>query len=488
MLQDELQRLQEENSTLREELATLRALVADLLPLKAQVEQLSGHIKQLENRLAKDSQNSHFPPSSDRFARQPRTKSLREPSERKPGAQPGHQGSTLCQVSTPDQIVVHAVAQCASCQQDLRREPVLQMERRQVFDLPPKRLVVVEHQAEQKSCPHCQHITKAPFPELVSAPVQYGPAFAAVAVYLVQQQLLPYERACETMQDLLGPSMRVGTLQEMVKRCAKQLEPVAQEIKAHLHTSAVLHQDETGVYVMGKRLWLHVSATDTLTHYAVHPKRGSPALEAIGILPGFAGVSVHDGWTSYWRYGCEHALCNVHHLRELRFLYEHHQQEWAREMKELLQFMNDAVQQAKAAEVPQLNPVEVADWKAQYAAILEKGWQTNPPDPPLPAAPPKRGRRKQSPARNLLHRLEQHQEAVLLFLDRFDVPFDNSQAERAIRMVKVQQKISGCFRSLAGAEAFCCIRGSLSTLRKQGIHVLTALEHALSGHPISPTF
>lgn len=405
MMQDEFQQLQEENIALREELGTLRALVAELLPLKAQVAELSGHIEQLESRLSKDSHTSHFPPSSDRFGRQHRTKSLREPTERKPGAQPGHPGSTLCQVSTPDQIIVHAVTHCASCQ-----------------------------------------------------------------------------------QDLLGPSMRVGTVKAMVSRCAEQLAPVEQEIKEHLQSSQVLHQDETGVYVMGKRLWMHVSATDTLTHYAVHPKRGTPALEAIGILPSFTGVSVHDGWTSDWHYGCEHALCNVHHLREVLFLSEQHPQEWALEMKELLVLMNDAVQQAKAAGRSQLNPLEVADWKAQYGANLENGWQANPPDPPLAVGSLKRGRRKQSPARNLLHRLDQHQVAVLLFLDRFDVPFDNSQAERDLRMVKVQQKISGCFRSLTGAEAFCRIRGYISTLRKQGTHVLTALEHALTGHPISPAF
>jgi transposase len=480
--------LREENALLREEVTTLRALVADLLPLKGQVEQLSDHIKALERKLAKDSHNSHLPPSSDRFGRQPRTKSLREPGQKKPGAQPGHPGSTLQQSRTPDEIIRHQVHSCGFCQQNLQAEPVLRVERRQVVDLPPKRLVVTEHQAEQKQCPHCQQITRASFPPQVTAPVQYGPAFGAVAVYLVQQQLLPYERACETMQDLLGPSLRVGTLVELVNRCAQQLEPVEAAIKAHLQQAAVVHQDETGLSVLGKRLWMHVSATDTLTHYAVHPKRGSEALDAIGILPGFTGISVHDGWASYWHYGCEHALCNVHHLRELLFLEEQEHQPWAGEMKALLQAMNQAVQQAKAAGQSHLHPLEVADWQAQYEAILQTGWQANPPEPPPAAQAVRRGRRKQSTARNLLQRLSLHQESVLRFLGDFSVPFDNSQAERDIRMVKVQQKISGGFRSLAGAEAFCRIRGYISTLHKQGTHVLTALELALSGHPVSPSF
>jgi transposase len=318
--------------------------------------------------------------------------------------------------------------------------------------------------------------------------VQYGPAFGALAVYLVQQQLLPYERACETIEDLIGPTMTVGTLKSLIERCAESLEPVEAQIKEHLRKAGVLHQDETGLYVMGKRVWMHVSATSTLTHYAVHAKRGSEAVEAIGILPGFEGISVHDGWTSYWLSACLHALCNVHHLRELTCLHEQHQQEWAGEMKTLLCLMNEAVQQAKAAGLKQLDSIEVADWKAQYGAVLQQGWQANPPDPPAGEGAAKRGQRKQSPARNLLDRLSNHQDAVLRFLENFSVPFDNSEAERDIRMVKVQQKISGGFRSLAGAEAFCRIRGYLSTLRKQGGQVVTALELALAGHPVSPSF
>jgi transposase len=302
----------------------------------------------------------------------------------------------------------------------------------------------------------------------------------------VQQQLVPYERACEVIEDLLGPSMSVGTLQGLVERCANQLEPVEQQINAALCQADVLHQDETGLYVAGQRHWMHVSSTEQLTHYAVHAKRGKEALDAIGILEGFEGVSVHDGWRSYWQYACQHALCNVHHLRELTFLDEEQHQDWAGRMKTLLLDIKAAVEQARAEGRTSLHPLEVADWKAQYAALLEEGYRANPPDPPAEAG--KRGRRKQSAARNLLDRLSQHQEAVLLFLDNFAVPFDNSLAERDIRMVKVQQKVSGCFRSEAGAVAFCRIRGYLSTLRKQGFAVLTALEQALVGHPILPAF
>jgi transposase len=464
---EELEQLREENSALREQVALL-----------------SDRISVLEAQRAKDSHNSHLPPSSDRFQRQP--KSLRKRSGKKPGGQAGHPGNTLKLSLTPDQVIVHPVEVCQHCQRDLREVESLQVERRQVLDLPPKRVLVIEHQAQQKSCPACQQISLAAFPDDVRAPVQYGAAIGAVGVYLVQQQLVPYERACEVVADLLGPAMSVGTLQGLVKRCAKQLEAVEQQIKAALSRAEVLHQDETGLYVAGQRHWMHVSATEQLTHYAVHPKRGKEALDAIGILADFVGVSVHDGWRSYWQFLCQHALCNVHHLRDLTFLYEEQLQAWAGKMKEMLLDIKAAVEQARAEGRSSLHPLEVADWKARYRALLEEGYRANPPDPPPETS--KKGRRKQSAARNLLDRLSQHQDAVLLFLDNFAVPFDNSLAERDIRMVKVQQKISGCFRSPAGAQAFCRIRGYLSTLRKQGFAVLTALEQALVGHPVSPAF
>ncbi len=464
---EELDQLRQENNALRD-----------------QVRLLSERISELEAQFAKDSHNSHLPPSSDRFGRQP--KSLRKKSGKQPGGQFGHAGNTLTLSSMPDLVLVHPVDHCQHCQRDLREVASLAVERRQVIDLPPKRVLVIEHQAQQKCCPACQQISAAAFPDDVRAPVQYGAAIGAVGVYLVQQQLLPYERACEVVEDLLGPSMSVGTLAGLVERCAKQLAPVEQQIKAALCQADVLHQDETGLYVAGQRHWMHVSSTEHLTHYAVHAKRGKAALDAIGILEGFEGVSVHDGWRSYWRYACQHALCNVHHLRELTYLYEEQGQDWAGRMKTLLLDIKAAVAQARAAGRTSLHPLEVADWKAHYAALLEEGYWANPPDPPPEAG--KRGRRKQSAARNLLDRLSTHQEAVLRFLDNFAVPFDNSLAERDIRMVKVQQKVSGCFRSEAFAVAFCRIRGYLSTLRKQGLAVLTALEQALVGHPVLPAF
>jgi transposase len=242
---EELEQLRQEKSALRD-----------------QVSLLSERISALEAQLAKDSHNSHLPPSSDRFHRQP--KSLRKKSGKQPGGQVGHAGNTLKLSETPDLVIMHPVDYCQHCQRDLSEVESLQVERRQVIDLPPKRVLVIEHQAQQKCCPACQQISLAAFPDDVRAPVQYGAAIGAVGVYLVQQQLLPYERACEVVEDLLGPSMSVGTLQGLVERCAQQLEPVEQQIKAALSRAEVLHQDETGLYVAGHRHWLHESRDGAL--------------------------------------------------------------------------------------------------------------------------------------------------------------------------------------------------------------------------------
>ncbi len=493
--EEEWLQLREENRLLREQTGLQRTLIEhqqehiNVLEKHNHLQQqqialLSEQVQALQERLGKDSHNSHLPPSSDRFVRQPR--SLRKKSGKKSGGQSGHEGHTLHLSETPDEIIRHPVERCAHCQHDLQEVASLRQERRQVIDLPPRRLIIAEHQAEQKCCPHCQQITCASFPSHVQAPVQYGPRLCAIAVSLIQQHLLPYERASEIIADLMGPRLSVGTLVELVARCAHHLEPVEEWIKDQLRQAQVLHQDETGLYVQGKRQWMHVSATERLTHYQVHAKRGKEALQAIGIMPDFSGTSVHDGWKSYLHYDCVHALCNVHHLRELTFIEEAYKQPWASEMKTLLLEIKAAVEQTREAGHTHLHPDEWQDWNTRYTDLLLLGERANPVvEEPVPK---KKGRRKQHPARNLLDRLNTFRDAVLRFAVDFVVPFDNSQAERDIRMVKVQQKISGSFRSQAGAEAFCRIRGYLSSLRKQGLHLLTALETTLLGHPLFPAF
>jgi transposase len=366
-LQRELINRQQEQITLLERELSLQ---------QDQTAQLTEQIKALHERQAKDSHNRHLPPSSDRFSRQ--TKSLRKKSGKKPGGQSGHPGKALMFAPCPDEVIVPVVDRCEQCQADLSQVPPLLVERRQVVDVPPARLLVQEHHREQKPCPHCQQITVAAFPAGVGAPVQYGPRIAAMAVYLVQHQLLPLARACEVLSDLLGVSMSEATLCDLMARCASTLAEVEQRIKEALIARAVIHQDETGLYVSGQRHWLHVTCTAMLTHYAVHPSRGRAALDAIGILPRFAGTSVHDGWRSYFLYACAHALCLVHLLRELTFLAEEEHLKWAGDRKALLLDMKEATDEARAQGRATLHPLEVADWQAQFLKLLAHADATTP--------------------------------------------------------------------------------------------------------------
>jgi transposase len=446
---------------------------------------LSARVKALEDQLATDSHNSSKPPSTDRTP--PKPKSLRQRSGRKPGGQPGHAGPTLELVETPDQIVTHTPTHCHACGTALAPSPATGYDRRQVVDLPPLTLQVIEHRAECKPCPTCQQATTASFPAPVSQPVQYGPRIKAVGVYLRHYQLLPSARAAELLADLFGCTLGEGSLHAALQTCHAGLAQTEADIKQALQAAAVVHFDETGVDIAAKGQWLHVARTATLTHYTVDAKRGSAATDAIGVLPAFRGTAVHDAWSAYWTYACRHALCNAHHLRELTFLEEQHGQAWAAEMRHLLVEIKAAVEAARQAGATELAAGVVQTFAARYQQILEAGRAANPP--PAEARPPgQRGRRKQSKAQNLLDRLARRQGAVLAFMADFAVPFDNNQAERDIRMMKVEQKISGGFRTAEGASMFCRIRGYISTMRKQGQHVLTALERVFTGNPLAPVF
>ncbi len=477
-----------------EEIAILKAENAALCE---QVQALLARVQELEGQLAKDSHNSSKPPSSDGLRRKP--KSLREKSGKKRGGQPGHPGHRVSLVATPDAVETHRPTHCHSCQQELPTDAPRWIERRQVQELPPIRLHVTEHRILHVRCPACGATSEAEAPAGVTAPQQYGPQqygprLRAVAAYLVEQQFVPYARVREFVADVFGAALSVGTLVNLVRLGANRLQGVEEEIKAALRHAPVLHHDETGLRVAGPeggaRLeWTHVTCAKELTHYARHAARGAAALEAIGILPGYAGTRMHDGWTSYRHYRtCRHALCNAHHLRELTFVEEELRQPWAGKLKGLLREMRTAVEQARATGATCLERAARDDFIVRYEALLGQGLAQNPQPPPPDGEdrkPRRRGRRKQSPVRNLLDRLWMHEDEVLLFLDDFAVPFDNNQAERDLRMVKVQQKVSGTFCSDAGADAFCRIRSVCSTWRKQGRSVLDALETAFAGRSLS---
>ena len=244
--------------------------------------------------------------------------------------------------------------------------------------------------------------------------------------------------------------------------------------------------DETGMSIGGKLHWLHVASTELLTYYEGHAKRGREAFAAIAILPNFGGTAVPDNWQSYFGYPCGHGLCNGHHLRELTFIHEQYGQDWAPALIELLVAIKGAVDSAVQEQRPQLQESVRERFVAAYHSIINAGLRANPAPPEAPGSPKKRGRKKQSKARNLLLRLASRWRQVLAFMDDFGVPFDNNQAQRDLRMMKVQQKISGTFRSAEGAVAFCRTRSYISTIRKHGLNVLEALTSVFAGHPMTP--
>lgn len=451
---------------------------AQMSEMKAQMREMEAQMSELKARLAKNSRNSSKPPSSDGYGK-PKPKSRREKSDRRSGGQPGHAGSTLQLAEHPDQTVVCQVEVCA-CGCDLRGRAAVEVERRQVFELPEIKLHVTEYQAQIKECPQCGRQVKAAFPAAVSQPVQYGPRAQAAMIYLSQYQLLPYERLQELLHDLFQMDVSQGTLDNVLQRGYEKLAGFEEQVKERIRSSAVAHFDETGMRVVKDLGWLHVASTPELTAYHIDAQRGQPAMEAMGILPNFTGTAVHDSWASYYAYPCKHALCNAHHLRELIFAHEEHGQQWAARLKACLLEANEEVMAAKARGATALPARRLQSISARYSRILREGREELPQIPAKLAG--RRGRVKQHKVKNLHDRLSARKAEVLAFLYDFSIPFTNNQGEQDVRMMKVKQKISGCFRSLDGARIFARIRGCLSTVKKQGHNALQAMTVLFEDH------
>jgi len=463
-------------------------LISIILTLQEQIQQLqetvvqqAAEVQSLRDQVTKNSRNSGKPPSSDGL-RKPRN--LRQESGRQPGGQKDHPGHTLKMVEQPDHVKLHAVTTCDHCSTDLTSIEPYEYERRQVFDIPPMRLETTEHRAEIKVCPGCGQQVKGHFPATVNYPVQYGSRLKAQASYLNIYQLIPLARTCELLEDFYGHRPSEAFVLAANNAIVHQIEPSLAIIKQQLINAEVVHFDESGLRVEGQLHWLHVASTKALTYYGVHGKRGQEGMRAMGILPFFEGRAVHDHWQSYFIFEqCQHALCNAHHLRELQFILEQYQQSWAQHMRQLLLDIKAAVETTPPDHIS-LPPQRLIHFGQRYDKLIAQGLKTNPP-PDTPATK-KRGRKKQSPAKNLLDRLQKHKSQVLAFMADFRIPFDNNLAERDVRMVKIKQKVSGSFRTFTGAETFCAIRSYISTARKHGLNVIEVTHNALMGNPFIP--
>lgn len=460
--------------TIETQVQEIKNQAQQITEFTGQVQVLTQRVKEQEARLNKDSHNSSKPPGSDGLQKKPRLSSLRSKSGRKPGGQTGHEGYTLGFSETPAKSEPHVCQACEKCGENLSEQPVISQKKRQVYELPVLTLQVTEHQSCLKVCPQCRHENWGEFPEEVTQATQYGPRFESLLVYLNQYQFLPYEREQELLEVLCGHVPSAGSISNAIQKCSDHLEPFDPEMKEELLKAKILHSDETGMRVEGKLNWLHVSSTESYSWYQVDLKRGEEALERIGILGKYTGTVVHDHWKAYFKYGCRHALCNAHHLRELKYVSEQYQQSWADSMAALLCEIKACCEAQE-----ELTESQIKEFESRYESILSEGFKLNP----YQSKPEgQRGRAKQTPARNLLERLSQNRQEVLRFMYDSQVPFDNNQAERDLRMMKVKQKISGCFRSRKGAEAFARIRSFISTLKKQGRFLLDELEQVFKGN------
>jgi transposase len=465
-----------------EELAALVMRQAEQISRQADViAGLQARIAELEDRLGKNSRNSSKPPSSEGLAKP--VVSLRQSSGRKPGKQPGSPGAALAMADDPDEVIEHVPDACGECGPGPVIEEIVETFRCQCVDLPSVKAHITEHRMHTVRF-SCGHMSAAERPAGIKTPVQYGPNLVAVAAYLLVYQHLPVARCAQLLADVVGVGVSTGWVGSVLGSFSDRLAGFETAVAARLRDAAVIGCDETGARIAGGTGWVHTARTEELTAYSLHAQRGRQAIDAMGILPSFSGVAVHDGWEPYFTYTtASHARCNAHHLRELMGVYETDRtgQVWAKAAMEALVDLKQTVEEAKRGGQTSLDAPIRARLEARWDQALAVGRCLHPP----PVSPSKRGKAAKGSVRCLIDRLARKHE-TLRFVTDFRVPFDNNGSERDIRMVKTQLKISGCMRTWIGARDWLRIRSYISTVRKNGMHVLQALHQAAIGNPWTP--
>lgn len=431
---------------------------------KAVIQVLILLVSILINRLKLNSSNSSKPPSQDPN----RKRKLKSETDKKQGGQIGHKGFRLEKVKTPDIVKILKVDK-NSIPSGKYKE--VGFECRQVIDIEIKK-IITEYRAQiLENIDGKKYV--ASFPKGITNDIQYGNGIKAQSVYMSQFQLLPYNR----IQDYFSEQMQIpisgGSIFNFNQEAYNLLEVFDEIAKKKLIASSVNHADETGININGKKHWLHLVSNKRWTYFYPHEKRGSEAINAIGIIPNFSGILCHDHWKPYYNYKCSHALCNAHHLRELERAIED-KQEWARQIKDLLLRANKEMTKVNGL----LSTEKANDYRKKYREILKEANKECPSPPKIQG---QRGRTKKSFSRNLLERLTEYEEDALRFMENDQVPFTNNQGENDLRMTKVQQKISGCFRSMEGAYIFCRLRSYLSTCRKNGVTTTDGLKMLFEG-------
>ena len=477
-----VKQLMDQNASLTQQVASLTQQVASLTQ---SVSELNQTIKELQEQLKMNSKNSSKPPSSDGLQKPPVNKnlSLRQSSGKKQGGQTGHQGTNLSVIANPDHIEHHMAPECESCPyHDTCLEHACVKETRHVIDAVVDVNVIAHEQILVNNCPLHGGKKQGNFPSDIKATVQYGPNLNALVVALTTVGAVSINRTHEILGSVFNIPLATGTISNMVSRLAESLAGTRERIRQQMISLGLIHCDETGTRVEGKTIWVHNASNSEFTYLTISTRRGKVGMDEADVLPYYHGIIVHDCWSSYWLYeNLTHGICCAHLLRELNGVEQNHpEQTWATKFKDLILSMKKVRDKAAEQGKTELSYYHLHKFDKQYDEIIRKAYEENP----IPiTTEKKRGKKKKGKVASLISRLDIYKESVCLFAKNLCVPFDNNQAERDIRMVKVKTKVSGCFRSMQGAQDYLTIMSYVGTAKKHRINAYEAIRNAVAGTP-----